>query len=309
MSDNSVRPGSDRRPRLELPEEAFAVWAPELPALADEIIAAIGREVPDYSRPLAAEALFAYIDELSAESAEGYTREQAARAGEADRRRADCIALLVQEPPPPARALDAASVAAGWTVPAEVALLVWSGPARRRPIRRLPLGSIAAAVDGVWCAAIPDPSAPGRRAEVERALAGVPAGLGTAVPLADAARSLRRARAALELAESMEGTAFVASDEHRAALLLQADPGLVEELALVRLAPLDLETPRSRQRLTETLLAWLRNEGNASAAGEELGVHGQTVRYRLARLRELFGSDLDDPDVRFELELVLRAGT
>ena len=31
------------------------------------------------------------------------------------------------------------------------------------------------------------------------------------------------------------------------------------------------------------------------------------VRYRLARLRELMGDQLDDPDARFELELALRA--
>jgi DNA-binding PucR family transcriptional regulator len=32
------------------------------------------------------------------------------------------------------------------------------------------------------------------------------------------------------------------------------------------------------------------------------------VGYRLTQLRELFGDALDDPQVRFELELVLRAG-
>ena len=36
-------------------------------------------------------------------------------------------------------------------------------------------------------------------------------------------------------------------------------------------------------------------------------MHPQTVRYRLGRLRELFGDALEDPDARFELELVLRA--
>jgi DNA-binding PucR family transcriptional regulator len=40
----------------------------------------------------------------------------------------------------------------------------------------------------------------------------------------------------------------------------------------------------------------------------ELNVHPQTVGYRLTQLRELFGDALDDPQVRFELELVLRAG-
>jgi len=39
----------------------------------------------------------------------------------------------------------------------------------------------------------------------------------------------------------------------------------------------------------------------------ELDVHPQTARYRIARLRELFGEDLEDPDARFELELALRA--
>jgi DNA-binding PucR family transcriptional regulator len=38
-----------------------------------------------------------------------------------------------------------------------------------------------------------------------------------------------------------------------------------------------------------------------------LGVHAQTARYRLRRLRELLGDSLDDPDARFELELALRA--
>ena len=39
-----------------------------------------------------------------------------------------------------------------------------------------------------------------------------------------------------------------------------------------------------------------------------LHLHHQTVRYRLARLRERFGDDaLDDPQARFELALALRS--
>ena len=37
----------------------------------------------------------------------------------------------------------------------------------------------------------------------------------------------------------------------------------------------------------------------------ELFVHPQTVSYRLNRLRQLLGDDLDDPTARFELLLVL----
>ncbi len=38
---------------------------------------------------------------------------------------------------------------------------------------------------------------------------------------------------------------------------------------------------------------------------EELHVHRQTVRYRLGRLSELFGSALQDPDQRARFLLVL----
>ena len=43
-------------------------------------------------------------------------------------------------------------------------------------------------------------------------------------------------------------------------------------------------------------------------AMDELFVHQQTVGYRVGQLKELFGGALDDPEARFELELVLRAG-
>jgi DNA-binding PucR family transcriptional regulator len=46
--------------------------------------------------------------------------------------------------------------------------------------------------------------------------------------------------------------------------------------------------------------------GAVSPTAAALGVHPQTVRYRVTRLRELFGSALDDPDARFELQLALR---
>src|SRR3954469_19986228 len=46
------------------------------------------------------EAIFAYIDELSAESAEGYAEEQSAAAGESQRRRRRLAGLGGQGPPP-----------------------------------------------------------------------------------------------------------------------------------------------------------------------------------------------------------------
>jgi DNA-binding PucR family transcriptional regulator len=92
-------------------------------------------------------------------------------------------------------------------------------------------------------------------------------------------------------------------------LLLAEDPSIVEDLAALRLAPLAGLPPRSRDRLEHTLLAYLRRRGNGPAMAADLHVHPQTVRYRLARLRELLGPALDDPEARFELEVVLRART
>jgi DNA-binding PucR family transcriptional regulator len=64
----------------------------------------------------------------------------------------------------------------------------------------------------------------------------------------------------------------------------------------------------TRERLLTTLHSWLRHWGSRSAAAAELFVHPQTVSYRLNRLRELLGDDLDDPEARLELLLVLAAG-
>ena len=47
--------------------------------------------------------------------------------------------------------------------------------------------------------------------------------------------------------------------------------------------------PTAAERLTATLRAWLDRPGQVQAVAAALGVHPQTVRYRFAQLRELFG--------------------
>ena len=97
-------------------------------------------------------------------------------------------------------------------------------------------------------------------------------------------------------------------DEHLAALVLHADARLAEDLATAALAPLDGLAARPRAKLTATLRAWLDHRGRVEEVAGVLGVHPQTVRYRLNQLRELFGdARLEDPDERFALGLALRA--
>jgi DNA-binding PucR family transcriptional regulator len=50
--------------------------------------------------------------------------------------------------------------------------------------------------------------------------------------------------------------------------------------------------------------AW---QGARPRSAPRLGIHPQAARYRVNRLRELFGDALDDPGARLELELSLRA--
>jgi lambda repressor-like predicted transcriptional regulator len=392
------------QPWEALPREVADVLRPELPALADEIVAELSRGVPAYARPLEgpfgqalrtgveealgrftsfvenpgadpraghevyvnlgrgemragrsldsllaayrlgarvawrrlaaagesaglsprtlytlAEAIFAYIDELSADSIEGYAREQAAAAGALQRRRQRLAALLVQEPPAAPSTVEAAASNAAWRVPRSLAALVVEaegeqpsggmapGEQADRLALRLGPEALVAHVAPYIVALVP---APADRRELERAVRERRAALGPQVLWQEAAVSFARAREVLRLADDGgidAGEALLVAESHKLSLLLGADRRLARDVAESALAPLASETELSRERLGSTLDAWLRHRGRTEAVAKALHVHPQTVRYRLAKLRELFGARLDDPDGRFELELALRA--
>jgi hypothetical protein len=252
---------------------------------------------------LLAESIFAYIDEISAESVEGFAMEQAAAAGEAQRRRRALARLLVQDPPADVAAVETAAAEAGWALPRTLAALVCEGDEPDRLAGSLGPDVIAVSFPPGVCALVPDADAPGRRAQLEGVLVDRPAGLGPVVAWPQALLSAARARDTLALAE---GPGVIAAADHRLDLLLRADRRLAGELATEALAPLEGETAASRARLRETLAAWLAEQGRTERVASALHVHPQTVRYRMTRLRELFGDALDDADGRFELELALR---
>ena len=126
-----------------------------------------------------------------------------------------------------------------------------------------------------------------------------------------ASRSVARAQAAWPLhVAGLLGTAqptgLVRADEHLLALLLAAEPELAAELCEHALAPLRALPAGAGARGEQTLRAWLDAHGDVSVAAATLHVHPQTVRYRLAALREVFGDALDDPAARLELAIALR---
>ncbi len=253
-----------------------------------------------------AESIFAYIDVLSAESAEGYALEQSAAAGEEELRRRRVVRMLVREPPLEPAAIQAAASEADWRLPRDLAVLAIGDERHAAAAFGLPPDTIAEAIGELRCVIVPDPDGPGRMPEIDRALveAGVRAGLGPPVAWTDASLSFARARAALALDGDSPG--IVSARERAGELLLHSDPPLALELAADRLGPLASLSTGSRRRLTETLRAWLAEQGRIGPVAERLGIHPQTARYRLARLRELFGGALDDPDERFWIELALR---
>jgi hypothetical protein len=266
-----------------------------------------------------ASAIFSYIDGISADSVAGYAQERAETEGERQRRRRALARLLARDDVSAEEVQDLARLA-GWPRPATVAALVLGGApgngAAPEPVdpdrlaSRLGGDAIVSGDGAVTVAWLPDPEAPGRRAQLEAALEGTPAALGPAVALPRAAHSLARARTAhaLLLEGRLPDDAIVAADDHLAELLLHGgDTTLAADLAARALAPLHELRPKAAARLRETLRAWLDHPGQVQVVAERLHVHPQTVRYRVAQLRELFGDALEDPDARFELALALRS--
>jgi len=266
--------------------------------------AAAAASVPVEAQHELAEAIFAYIDQLAAESVEGYADAQAVEAGTLARRREELLMLMLAHPPASPGTLDEAAVSAGWRVPRRVALIASAPEAAARLARRLSGDVLYASDANHGYVAVPEPAqlAAELAAAARRYRAAV--GLGPTVPLAAAVRSWEWAALAMRAAETGQ---MIEAEAHLAQLVLEASPDTLAALREQALAPLSEETTASRARFEATLLAWLRHRGAQAAVAAELAVHPQTVRYRMGRLRELFGSDLEDPDKRFGLELALRA--
>src|SRR5690606_10165130 len=75
----------------------------------------------------------------------------------------------------------------------------------------------------------------------------------------------------------------------------EAEPELGELLAAALLSGLDRDDPFHLE-LAETALAYLDHGGRIEPTAAALHVHGNTVKYRIRRLRELTGRPLHDPE-------------
>jgi hypothetical protein len=254
-----------------------------------------------------AEAVFVFVEELSSASARGYVDEQRATAGERERLRAHLGELLVSDRSD-STIIRAMALRAGWTVPATVSLVLvdFSSEGGEALLGRLDPTCLPVRSGELAGAIIPDPDAPGRRALMAEGLRGCGAVVGPTVTLSQLPSSVRVVESGTRLLRAgvlADDPVFIS--DHYDTVLVARDPWLLDRLRQQALAPLADLPESTRQRLEDTLAAWLAAMGDGPAAARTLQVHPQTVRYRLRQLHDLFGDALSDPASRLRLTLAL----
>ena len=86
---------------------------------------------------------------------------------------------------------------------------------------------------------------------------------------------------------------------------LELDGVLVGDTRLIATRLDDFLAVQSRDVIA-AVAAYLRHRGQWAQASRDLGVHRNTLRYRLSRAREALGVDIDDPDIAARLWLLMR---
>ncbi|GAB4002393.1 helix-turn-helix domain-containing protein [Nocardioides ultimimeridianus] len=266
-------------------------------------------DIPDGMLGRIGDALFAHMDHLEQQMTLGHRAAVMELQHDSQRWRGSLAAELLAESP----TRDVAQLAAhtGWRLPDLLQVIAISTP-RDEPMPDLSGLPEAALVHR----AHPVSAVIGSPETIERArhrlvhLLGSGTSAATSWPVAvqHGASAFRWASRALQLRHLgvIPGTGMIECVDFVAQLWVNSEP-LMRELVIQReLAPLLSEAPRSRQVLSETLLLLLETGGSAPALAARLGVHPQTVRYRMRRLRELFGDRLD-ADENLTLLLALRA--
>jgi hypothetical protein len=260
-----------------------------------------------------AELVFAYIDQLSAASVAGHSDELATSGRVRERYRERLADQLLggasrQE-------LDAAAERADWAPPRTLTAVIVPEVRVRGALAALDPRTLRS-TEGVpgpassgELVALLVPDAEGRsRPALMRSVSEAEAVVGPARPWDEVVDSYARALRAVQLGLTTDGSAPVDTEARLADLVLRSDEGALADLRAQALAPLSGLGEVAREKLTETLRAWLLHHGRREAIAAELFVHPQTVRYRMGQLRELYGKRLEDPRTVLELTLALGAG-
>lgn len=137
------------------------------------------------------------------------------------------------------------------------------------------------------------------RARVRAGIGGYHAGLH------GISRSYLEAQQAIEAGRKLHPDSIAhGHDEVIPQLVLAQNPRLAERFVAHTLGKLLDPKLRNRAQLVETLEAYLA-KGSVKDAATALGLHRHTVLYRLDKLKELLGGDLEVPAKRLRLQLAL----
>lgn len=166
--------------------------------------------------------------------------------------------------------------------------------------------TIPSAARGLW-AWVSSPR-PFGEAVIPAPRTGIRIAMGTSIPGVNGfIRSHREALAAMRVATTgTAGLSLTRYSDIELVCLTTGDGNLDAMRALIarELRPL-AQRDESAARARETLRVFLANGSNAGRAGEDLGVHPNTVRYRVRQAEEMLGHAIEDR--RVHIELALRA--
>jgi hypothetical protein len=260
-----------------------------------------------------ADALFSYADELARLSAEGYRQGQATSAAAQQQCRTRLAREILARPAAPREVLEKRADHARWPLPQTVTVIALRPPGQAGEPGQADLSHIdndvLADLDSPSpCLIVPGTATKTLRSALIAALPGHQIGIGLTVPVDLAADSLRWAQQTLGLADQgiVEPAPVIACDKHLIEMWLLSDATLAQEIVRRQVTVLAQIPENERAWLIDTFEPWLERRGTAVEIGKILGVHPQTVRYRINRLKEIFGDIIDDPDQRLTFELTLR---
>lgn len=131
-------------------------------------------------------------------------------------------------------------------------------------------------------------------------------GLSAASPVADLADGFRRATRALEAAVARGATGVVAFEEVALLAAVDADQDVTTMLVQRYVAPLRGGREAGVDVL-RTVAVYLDRGRSVSTTAQEVFVHANTVRYRLARFEEVTGASLADARTVVEVHWALQA--
>jgi len=267
----------------------------------------------------ASQYLFGYCEKISGDLVDYYQRERELWVRSADSVRAELVhAIVAGRPVDP----HATSAALGYNLERRhVALMVWADPRSQHKPSMQALKRAAAAVahklKGVELLVVPAGSSmvwawtggpsvtdsPPGALSVDAPLLASVGGIGYG--LDGFIQSHRQARDGRRMSAVFSNPSRTVVRYHDVALsaLLTQDLSAAGQFVKRELGELSLDTERSR-RLRTTLVAFFEEGMSWGRTADRLGVHQNTVMYRVQQAKDLLGRSLTDR--RLELEVALR---